>query len=285
VSYNGIRLADLMDREVLAGKLRVQLAVKNRILTAFDMQPLDPRKLEDELIGQYERLREVIREPFGMLQEALSNSKHILLEGAQGALLDNNWGTYPFCTASETLAGGACAGLGIAPRYITRVVGVAKAYTSRVGAGPFPTELLDESGELLREEGDEFGTVTGRPRRCGWFDAEAVKFACQLNGATELVLTKLDVLDKLSTIQVCTGYKRPGRMETSHYWQGDARWLQDCTPVYEDLPGWQSAIRLSRRYNDLPHLARSYVQRIEELVNVRISGISVGPNRSETIWV
>jgi len=285
VSYNGIRLFDLVDREILTDKLRVQLAVKNRILQAFDKEPLNLEAIRDELVEQVEMLHRFIREPFGMLQEAIQDGKHILLEGAQGSLLDNVWGTYPYSTASETLAGGACSGLGIAPAQLTRVIGVAKAYTSRVGEGPMPTELLNESGDLLRQEGAEFGTVTGRPRRCGWFDAEAVRFTCQLNGVTELALSKLDVLDKLPVVQIGTGYRQPGRIETSSYWEGDAHWLDDCTPVYEKLPGWQSTTRLARRYDALPRLAQDYIERIEELVGARVTLISVGPSREETIRV
>ncbi len=285
VSYNGIRLFDLADREVLTEKLRVQLQVKNRILHAFDMDTLNLEQVREQLLSQYEFLRSFVKEPYGMLHEALQAGKNILLEGAQGTLLDNVWGTYPYSTASETTAAGACTGLGIAPAAITRVIGVAKAYTSRVGAGPMPTELFDESGELLRSEGAEFGTVTGRPRRCGWFDAAAVSFSCQLNGVTELALTKLDVLDKLDRLKVGTGYRRPGMLESSHYWQGDARWLESCESVYEELPGWQRSTRLARRYEQLPRLALDYANRIEELVGARITMISVGPAREETIRV
>lgn len=285
VSYNGIRLFDLADRDVLTDRLRIQLVVKNNLFVAFKMEPLVLEPIRDHLISQYETLRQFVREPFGLLQQALGKNDRLLLEGAQGALLDNIWGTYPYCTASETLAGGASTGLGIPPGAINRVVGVAKAYTSRVGAGPMPTELLDDTGEKLRTEGNEFGTVTGRPRRCGWFDAEAVRFACQVNGVTELALTKLDVLDNLSSIKVCTGYRRPGMVEFSHYWEGDANWLDTCTPVYEELPGWQSSTRIERRYQDLPHQTRAYINRIEELVGVPVKILSVGPGRDETILI
>lgn len=283
VSYNGIRLFDLADRDNLTDKLRVQLAVKNNLFLANGMEPLVLEPIRDHLIEQYSALRQFIQEPFGLLHESLQKDEQILLEGAQGALLDNVWGTYPFCTASETLAGGASAGLGIPPAAITRVVGVAKAYTSRVGAGPMPTELLDETGEKLRAEGNEFGTVTGRPRRCGWFDAEAVRFACQVNGVTELALTKLDVLDSMPIIKICTGYQRPGMVELSHYWEGDASWLETLAPVYEELPGWQSSTRIERRYQDLPHQTRTYINRIEELVGVPVKILSVGPGRDETM--
>jgi adenylosuccinate synthase len=184
VSYNGIRLADIFDEAVFTEKLRIQLAVKNPILQAFDLAPLDLHAVLQEKLAQFERLRAMVREPFGLLQEALKGGQKIILEGAQAALLDNDWGTYPFCTASNTLAGGAAAGLGLSPRWISRVIGVAKAYTTRVGAGPMPTELLDQNGETLRQHGGEYGTVTGRPRRCGWLDAALVRFTAQLNGMT-----------------------------------------------------------------------------------------------------
>lgn len=291
VSYNGIRLCDLADEATLLEKLEVQLAVKNRLLAAFQVEPLQAAQVAAQMRALYQQVRGVVREPFGLVQEALQAGKQVLLEAAQGALLDNTWGTYPYCTASDTLAGGATAGLGVAPRWIERVVGVAKAYTSRVGAGPMPTELLDEMGETLRREGQEYGTVTGRPRRCGWLDAAALRFTCQLNGITELALTKLDVLDTLAQIQigvgyqVGVGYRAPGRDELAQYWEGDARWLGTCQPVYEQLPGWQRSTRLVRRFTALPEQAQAYVQRVEELAGVPVKLVSVGPGRDESILI
>ena len=285
VSYNGIRLYDLRQRDVLLEKLRTQLEVKNRLLEAFQVAPLQAEQVADELLARYECVRLVVREPFGIVQEALQAGQEILLEGAQGSLLDNTWGTYPFCTASDTLSGGAGSGLGVAPRWIERVVGVAKAYTSRVGAGPMPTELLDTTGEILRQEGQEYGTVTGRPRRCGWLDAEALRFTCQLNGVSELALTKLDVLDTLPVIKVCTGYRAPGWARPAHYWEGDAAWLATVQPIYEELPGWQQPTRLVRAFDDLPANARAYVRRVQELTGVKVSIVSVGPERSESIFL
>jgi adenylosuccinate synthase len=254
------------------------------------MPALELEAVLAEKMGQYERLRKVVREPFGYLQEALARDAFIVLEGAQGTLLDNNWGTYPFCTASNTLAGGAADGLGIAPRWISRVIGVSKAYTSRVGSGPMPTELLDETGEVLRHEGQEYGTVTGRARRCGWLDADAVRFTAQLNGATEVALTKLDVLDKLPVIQIGVGYQpksAKGKLaaEVGHYWQGDACWLEECEPVYIEMEGWQQATGQARQFVDLPRQAQAYVRKVEELVGVPIRFVSVGPERSATIQV
>lgn len=290
VSYNGIRLSDFTDIDRLREKIQVQLKIKNALFREFELEELNLEQVLQEKIDQYSRLRKVVREPFGYLQEALARGDCIVLEGAQGTLLDNDWGTYPFCTASNTLAGGAAAGMGIAPQWISRVVGVAKAYTSRVGSGPMPTELLDETGEILRREGQEYGTVTGRPRRCGWLDASALRFAVRLNGVTELALTKLDVLDTLPTLKISIGYRQTenlsgGSGELMHYWQGDAHWLEHCEPVYIEMEGWQQSIRLVRRFADLPGQAQAYVRKVEELVGVSVRYISVGPERYDTIFV
>ena len=288
VSYNGIRLYDLADEETFAEKLRAQLAVKNPLLKAFGLEPLDQNQVMEEKLAQYRQVRLYVREPFGMLQEALAGGQEILLEGAQGALLDNDWGTYPYCTASTTLAGGAAAGLGIASRWIERVVGVAKAYTSRVGAGPMPTELFDETGETLRREGQEYGTVTGRPRRCGWLDAELVRFTAQLNGATELALTKLDVLDSLPSIKIGAGYRldsQAGLSEIRHYWEGDAEWLSGCQPHYIEVPGWEQSTHGIRQFGLLPPAAQDYVRQVEARVGVPVALVSTGPERQDVIQV
>lgn len=283
VSYNGIRLFDLQDPQVFAEKLRVQLRVKNALFAAFGLESLDFETIYRQTLEQYERVRSYVYEPFQALHEAIARGGNILLEGAQAALLDNTWGTYPFCSASTTLAGGATAGLGIAPRHLQRVTGVAKAYTTRVGAGPMPTELIDQVGETLQREGHEYGTVTGRPRRCGWFDAELVRFTARLNGCTDIALTKLDVLDTLPSIKICTGYRDPQSGEICHYWDGDAHWLERVEPVYIELEGWQQSTRAARRFSDLPAQAQAYVRRIEELVEVPVRVVSVGPARDETI--
>jgi adenylosuccinate synthase len=234
----------------------------------------------------YSQIQECVREPFGVVQETLRRGGRLLLEGAQGALLDNNWGTYPYCTASITLSGGASAGLGIAPRWITQVVGVVKAYTTRVGAGPMPTELTDAMGEAIQKAGQEYGTVTGRARRCGWFDAELVRFTAQVNGATELALTKLDVLDGLETIKICVGYRRSNTGDRLwHYWELDAHGLEGCQPVYIELPGWQQPTHDVRDFADLPPRAQAYARKVEELVDVPVRYVSVGPQREATIQV
>jgi adenylosuccinate synthase len=294
VSYNGIRLYDLADEATFTEKLEIQLRIKNPILQAFGIQPLTLETVLQEKLDEFAQVKQSVREPFGLLQQVLAGQEEILLEGAQATLLDTDWGTYPYSTASTTLAGGSAAGLGIAPGRISRVIGVAKAYTTRVGSGPMPTELFDQAGDTLLKQGQEFGTVTGRPRRCGWFDAELVRFSAQLNGFSEIALTKLDVLDSLPTLKICSGYRRcsgqngepaSDNVAPLHYWQGDARWLEGCEPVYLEMEGWKQTTRSCRRFADLPQQARRYVRKIEELVGTPVSLVSVGPSRDEIIPV
>lgn len=286
VSYNGIRLVDMQDQDLFRDKLQVQINVKNELFRAFDMPLLDVQTVLDEKLEQFNQVRGMVRESFGLLQKALKEDANIVLEGAQGSLLDNTWGTYPFCTASTTISGSASPGLGIAPQWIRRVIGVAKAYTTRVGRGPMPTELLDETGTILQNEGMEFGTVTGRPRRCGWFDADLVSFTAQLNGCTEIALTKLDVLDTLPKIKIGVGYHprwKSGGL--AHYWEGDARWLEGYEAEYIEMDGWMQSTKDVRRFDQLPEQAQAYVHRIEELLETPVSIVSVGPERESTILV
>lgn len=286
VSYNGIRLYDLADPQVLTEKVRTQLAIKAPLFQAEGLEPLEVEAVVSEKLAQYAQLRQYVREPFGFLQEGLRRGANVLLEAAQGSLLDNDWGTYPFVTASTTISGGAAAGLGVAPRWIKRVIGVAKAYTTRVGSGPMPTELLDAEGEAIRTAGAEFGTVTGRARRCGWFDAEIVRFTAQLNGFTELALTKLDVLDELSRLKIAVHYLHPASGgQPRHYWEGDARWLSECTPEYIEVPGWMQPTKHIRRFDLLPVQAQAYVRKVEELVGAPVRYVSVGPGRDEIIEI
>jgi adenylosuccinate synthase len=286
VSYNGIRLADLQDQGIFGEKLEIQLRVKNALFKASGMEELDFNQVFNQMLEQYARVKAMVRESFGLVQKSLREKANIVLEGAQGALLDNTWGTYPYCTASTTISGGACAGLGIAPRFIERVIGVAKAYTTRVGSGPMPSELNDANGQILQNEGAEFGTVTGRPRRCGWFDAELVSFSARLNGYTEIALTKLDVLDKLPKIKIGVGYRPKGiQGDLAHYWEGEAEWLEDYEPEYIEMDGWMQSTREMRQFSQLPAQAQAYIHRIEELVETPISMVSVGPERYATIQV
>ena len=263
-----------------------QLMVKNALFKAFNLESLELQSVMEEKLGQYAQIQHMVRESFGLVQKALKDNTNILLEGAQGSLLDNTWGTYPYCTASTVISGGVTAGLGIAPRYIDRVIGVTKAYTTRVGRGPMPTELNDETSQILQKEGQEFGTVTGRPRRCGWFDADLVAFTTKLNGFTEIALTKLDVLDSLPKIKICIGYHPKGDKGCgvlSHYWEGDARWLEGYEPEYIEMDGWMQSTKAVRQVDKLPFQAQAYVHRIEELVETPISIVSVGPERNATI--
>jgi len=283
-SYNGIQLFDLVYEPLFAGKLKLQLHVKNTILAAFGVKPLDYDQVYEDTMALFRQIKDCVREPFGMVQDAIDRHGTILLEGAQGSLLDNTWGTYPYCTASTTTVGGACAGLGLAFSQITSVVGVAKAYPTRVGAGPMPTELDDDTGRQIQEAGAEYGTVTGRPRRCGWFDAELVRFTARLNGVTHLALTKLVVLDNLSKIKICTGYRREETGDRLlHYWEVDAHHLDECHPVYVELDGWMAPTKHIRQCKDLPANAQAYVHKIEELVGVPAGWVSVGPERTATI--
>jgi adenylosuccinate synthase len=286
VSYNGIRLYDLADADILRQKVQTQLTVKNHLFQCFDQPALDVETIVQEKLAQYAGVQPYVKEPFGLLQDALRAGKNIVLEAAQGALLDNDWGTYPFVTASTTISGGAGAGLGIAPRWVDRVIGVAKAYTTRVGAGPMPSELLDATGDAIRSAGGEFGTVTGRPRRCGWIDTEILRFTAQLNGFTDLALTKLDVLDALPVVQLCVGYRHPESGDAvRHYWEGDARWLSEVEPMYIEMEGWQQPTKDVRQFEKLPRQAQAYVRKVEELVETPVKFVSVGPQREAIIFV
>jgi adenylosuccinate synthase len=286
VSYNGIRLADMADKDTFREKLQVQLKVKNELFKVFNHAPLDLQAVLNDKLEQFAQVQAMVRESFGLVQNALRENAGILLEGAQGSLLDNTWGTYPFCTASTTLSGGVTAGLGIAPKFIERVIGVAKAYTTRVGRGPMPTELNDATGRILQQEGKEFGTVTGRPRRCGWFDADLVSFTSRLNGFTEIALTKLDVLDSLPVIKIGVGYHPIGQKGgMAHYWEGDAHWLEGYEPEYIEMEGWMDSTKEVREFGKLPQPAQAYVHCIEELVETPVRIVSVGPERDATILV
>ena len=285
VSYNGIRLFDLMDEEKALKKIKAQLAIKNPTLEAFGFETLKAEDIVEEAMEKFELIREVVREPFEILHNALIDQKDVLVEGAQSTLLDNTWGTYPYCTSSTTVVGGVTAGLGIAPRWVDRVIGVAKAYTGRVGNGPFPTELFDEVGDHIREEGQEYGTVTRRPRRCGWFDAELVRFSAMLNGVSEIALTKLDVLDKLPEIKYSTQYEIGENNQTFRYWEGDADKLFECEPVYETCEGWVEPTSEIKEYDALPEKAKAYIQRLEALMGYPISMVSVSPSRDGTIYI
>ncbi|MDO8658112.1 MAG: adenylosuccinate synthase [Candidatus Levybacteria bacterium] len=283
VSYNGIRLIDLFDKKQFSEKLKVQLLVKNKILQALGEKPLDQKEIEKNLFNLFKKLSLFIKEPFPLIQKAINQNKSLLLEGSQGILLDNDWGTYPFVTASTSLSGGITAAAGIPPRKLNNIIGVAKAYATRVGGGPFPTELLNETGEKLRTIGGEFGATTGRPRRCGWFDAEIIRFASEINGLTELAITKLDVLDTLKEIKVCTHYTLNGKKVG--YIDGDANFLAKVKPVYKIFRGWGTSTKGITKYADLPSLAKQYLKQLEKLTGTPIKYVSTGPKREEIIKV
>lgn len=281
VSYNGIRIFDLLDKKQLSSKLSAQLTVKNKILTALGEKPLKQKDIENNLFKYLKKLIPFIKEPYPMIQDALKKNKKIILEGAQGIFLDNDWGTYPFVTASTSLSGGVTAGAGIPPKKINNIIGVVKAYTTRVGEGPFPTELSDATGNKLRTVGGEFGATTGRPRRCGWFDAELIKFAGKINGLTQLAITKLDILDSFKEIKICTHYVLNEKKVS--YFDGDANFLAKIKPVYKTFKGWNKPTKGITKYQDLPKEAKQYLKAIENLTGVKIKYVSTGPKRNEII--
>jgi adenylosuccinate synthase len=282
IARNGIRVGDLLDMAVFRSRLATVLEQKNKILTGVYGEP--PLSLED-IYRQYnayaERWAPYICDTAALLAEAVARDENILLEGAQGVLLDPDFGTYPFGTSSSPLAANACLGSGIAPNHLTCIIGVFKAYQTRVGAGPMPTELHDEVAETIRDRGKEFGTVSGRPRRCGWFDAVAARLSARVNGLTSIAVTRLDILDTLPRLKVCTGYKLDG--QNVNDFPASIAVLEKCRPVYEELPGWQRPTGAVRLFKDLPVNARKYVKRLEELVGCPADFISVGQRREQTI--
>ena len=289
ISYNGLRWTDFADEGLFSEKLRVQMDIKNRIIAALGGDPLDFEVVRDEYLRCYAEIRPFITELFPIVQEGLKAEKKFLLEQAMGSGLDPDWGTYPFVTASTTLASAATGGLGIPPGAISRVIGVTKAYTTRVGAGPMPTEvkaaqrgLSDLDKQALRAF-QEVGATTGRARRAGWFDAELTRFAVQVNGAAKLFLTKLDVLSGFGEIKVCTGYELDGRR--ARYYDLDAYALGRVQPIYRSMRGWKQDIRGIRKYKDLPAAARAYVETIERLSGVPVGWVANGPEREAVMRV
>jgi len=282
IARSGIRMADLLDEEVLKEKLTANLELKNQILEkVYDGE----RFGIDELVAEYmeygKELEKFITDTSYLINQAIEQQDNVLFEGAQGTLLDIDHGTYPFVTSSNPTAGGVCTGTGVGPTKIDSVIGIAKAYTTRVGAGPFPTELTGKMGDLIRDKGGEFGTTTGRPRRCGWFDATIVKYAQRVNGLTSIAVTKLDVLDGLDTIKLCTGYKY--KDEVLKEFPTDQKVLAECEPIYEEFAGWEEDTSQMKEYDELPENAKKYLDRISELVGAEVSILSVGPKRAQTM--
>jgi adenylosuccinate synthase len=282
VARRAIRLQDLFKPVRFAEKLQVLLDFHNFVLEHYYKQPrVDFKRTLDETLALAPRLAPLVADVPRALYEANRAGKNLLFEGAQGSLLDIDHGTYPFVTSSNCVAGAAAAGAGIGPHHLHYVLGITKAYTTRVGGGPFPTELSDGVGELLRQRGQEFGATTGRPRRTGWFDAAALKRSIQLNGVSGLCITKLDVLDGVEAVKICVGYEIDGQL--SDILPVGAEELSRCVPVYEELPGWKESTVGVKGYKGLPKAARDYLQRIEELCAVPVDLISTGPERDETI--
>lgn len=277
----GIRFADLLEKDTFAAKLKANLAEKNTLLTkVYDHEPLNFDDIFDEYYQYGQELAKYVVDTSVVLNDAIDKGENVLFEGAQGIMLDIDQGTYPFVTSSNP-AGGVSTGTGVGASRIDRVVGVAKAYTSRVGDGPFPTELNNETGDFIRNAGHEFGTVTGRPRRIGWFDAVVVNHAKRVAGVTDLCLNCLDVLTGLDTLRICTAYEKPNG-EIIKRFPASLKELADCKPVYEELPGWQEDITGAKTLADLPEAARKYTERLAELIGVDLLTFSVGPDRDQT---
>lgn len=284
VSRVGIRMCDLLEKDTFETKLRRNLAEKNELFTK--LYHVDPINFDDIFESYYEygqELKKYVTDTSRIVNDALDNGQRVLFEGAQGVMLDVDQGTYPYVTASNPIAGGVCTGVGVGPNKINTVVGICKAYSTRVGAGPFPTELTDEIGDRIRETGHEYGTVTGRPRRVGWFDSVAMRHARRVSGISCLSLNLLDVLIGLKTVKICKAYKLDGK--EIDYYPASLKELDRCEPVYEELPGWDEDITGVKKFEDLPVNAQNYLKRVSELSEVPLATVSVGADRIQTIIV
>lgn len=278
----GIRAVDLLNRQHFHDALKMKLDWINPLLTKiYDHDPLDFDEIYDEYMGYIPMLRPMVSDTGYYIRQALRENKHVLFEGAQGTMLDLDFGTYPYVTSSNTTFGGVATGAGVDPRKIVSVMGVMKAYTTRVGEGPFPSELNDANGEKMRASGGEFGTTTGRPRRCGWLDALVGRYACEVNGVNGIILTKLDVLSGFEMLKVCVGYNYRG--QEFHHFPSNFDILENAQPIYEELPGWEEDITAVRVGKTLPKKARAYIARLEELLATKITMVSVGKRRDQII--
>lgn len=280
----GIRIGDLLQPNVLIPKLKEITEKKNQIIEQiYGSKPIPYEEVYESCVDWGNKLKRFVGPVDYIINKAIDENQNVLLEGAQGSLLDLDHGTYPYVTSSVSTVGGACVGLGISPQSISGVTGVFKAYSTRVGSGPFPTELFDEIGTFIREKAGEYGTTTGRARRCGWFDGVSAKYSVMINGITEIALTRLDVLDGLKTIKICTAYERKGKVIET--FPVDAYEMEECTPIYEDMPGWDSPTSGITRAEDLPKQAFDYVKRLEDVIGCSASLISTGPKRGQTIAI
>ncbi|MEI0549702.1 adenylosuccinate synthase [Brachyspira intermedia] len=280
----GIRIVDLMNKETFAKKLKFNVELKNKLLKKlYNHEGVNYDELLKEYLGYADRLRPFVADTTTILNKAIKEKKNILFEGAQATMLDLDHGTYPFVTSSYPAAGGACTGSGVGPRKIDNVIGVVKAYATRVGEGPFPSELFDDVGQFIRDKGGEYGTVTGRARRCGWLDACVVKYASYVNGLDSIAITRLDILDELDKLKICVAYKYNG--EILEGYPADLDILSKVEPVYEEFEGWKTSTRDIREYDKLPENAKKYLNRLSEVIETDISIVSVGAGRDETIIV
>lgn len=281
---SGIRVCDLMHTEVFKEKLAENIKDKNDIITKiYGEEALDFDSVFEEYMNYAEKMREYVTETSVVVYDSIKAKKEVLFEGAQGTLLDIDYGTYPYVTSSNTIAGGVCTGAGVGPTMITNAVGIAKAYTTRVGKGPFPTELSDKTGEWIREKGHEYGVTTGRARRCGWLDLVILKTAARVSGLTSFAVTKIDTLAGLDTLKICIGYNFNGKV--IDYVPASLEDLAKCEPIYEEFKGWDESIENARSYEDLPENAKIYLKKIEEFTGTKISIVSVGPKRNQTMNV
>jgi adenylosuccinate synthase len=277
----GIRIADLLDKEIFEKRLRSVLKEKNSYFTQiYGVEPLAFEDIFEEYYEYGQQFKQYVCDTSVVLNDAIDAGKRVLFEGAQGVMLDIDQGTYPFVTSSNPVAGGVTIGSGVGPSKISKVVGVCKAYTSRVGDGPFPTELNNEIGQFIRDAGNEYGTTTGRPRRIGWFDSVVMRHSKRVSGITNLSLNSIDVLTGLETVKICTAYERNG--EKIYHYPASLKELAECTPIYEELPGWSEDVTGCKTLEELPENARNYIRRVGELTGVRISTFSVGPDRDQT---
>jgi len=284
IARKGIRAIDLIDKKTLSNKLDDIILIKQRIFEAYKIkEKLDKKEILEAYLGYGKQLKNYISATHITLNKAISSRKNILFEGAQGTMLDVDFGTYPYTTSSHVMAGGLCTGSGVSPKHIDDIVGIVKAYTTRVGEGPMPTELFDKNGSHLQEKGHEFGTTTSRPRRCGWLDLVVLKHSCMISGITKLAITKLDVLDGLKAVKICTKYKLDGKQ--IDYFPANIEDVKKCKPVYKEFKGWSEIKSNSKKLSDMPKEAQSYLKFIEKELKIPIAIISIGPGRKETIEI
>jgi len=282
IARNGVRMIDLLYPDVLKNKIEANLEIINFLLkNLYNAEPLDTEKIFNQYVDYAYKLKKYIADADILINKAINSGKNVLFEGAQGTLLDIDHGTYPYVTSSNTVAGGACTGTGVSPKKIDKIIGIVKAYTTRVGEGPFPTEIKDELGEQIRQKGEEFGATTGRPRRCGWLDLVGLKHSVRINGFTGIAVTKLDILDGIDKLKVCVGYKY-GNTVLEEF-PKELEILEKCTPIYEEISGWNESTKGIKDYDNLPDNAKKYLQFIEDSLRVKIQIISTGQKRDEII--